>query len=345
MQMKEALRSNMFAVIIFLVVGIVILLVVTKRNKGNNGVASLPDPVDSSWVAPSLYTDQITAGKEREMIIYGQDLIANTAKYLGPHGSVLQISNGMNCQNCHLDAGARPWGNNYSAVASTYPKFRARSGTTENIYKRVNDCFERSLNGQALDTASYEMKSIHAYIKWLGQDVPKGKKPYSAGLPTLPFMDRAADPEKGKVVYINACQSCHGQNGEGVLNPDGATYGYPPLWGENSYNDGAGLYRISRFASFVKSNMPFNQATHDQPKLTDEEAWDVAAYVNSQPRPHKDQGGDWADISKKSIDEPFGPYDDGYNETQHKFGPYKEIEKARKTKASNTTIGKLNNLK
>ncbi len=126
------------------------------------------------------------------------------------------------------------------------------------------------------------------------------------------------------------CQSCHGQNGEGVLNPDGKTYSYPPLWGENSYTDGAGLYRITRFASFVKSNMPYNQASHAHPKLTDEEAWDVAAFVNSQPRPHKDQSGDWVDMAKKSIDEPFGPYADSFSESQHKYGPYDSIEQARK---------------
>ncbi len=343
--MKEAIRSHMFAVILLLLIGVVVAVELINSESNNGEIALLNEPVDSTWVAPSIYTDQITKGKEREMVIYGQDLIANTAKYLGPHGSVLQITNGMNCQNCHLDAGTRPWGNNYSAVYSTYPKFRARSGTIENVYKRVNDCIERSLNGQALDTSSYEMQSIYAYIKWLGQDVPKGIKPHSAGLPTLPFMDRAADPEKGKAVYINTCQSCHGQNGDGVINPDGSTYAYPPLWGEHSYNDGAGLFRITRFASFVKSNMPFNQARHDQPKLTDEEAWDVAAYVNSQPRPHKNQSGDWSDIAKKSLDEPFGPYTDGYNEQQHKYGPYEAMEKARKTKADNKTIVKLNKRK
>lgn len=332
--MKAIIRSNFFAVILFLIIGVVVAIELTNNFKKNDGIATMPQPVDSTWVAPGLYSDQVTTGKERAMIIYGQELIANTATYLGPHGSVSQISNGMNCQNCHLDAGTRPWGNNYSAVASTYPKFRARSGTIENIYKRVNDCFERSLNGQALDTNSYEMQSIYAYIKWLGQDVPKGKKPYSAGLPLLPFMDRAADPQKGKIVYTNACQSCHGQNGEGVLNADGKTYRYPPLWGQNSYNDGAGLYRITRFASFVKNNMPFNAATHNAPKLTDEEAWDVAAFVNSQPRPHKDQRGDWVDITKKSIDEPFGPYADSFSEAQHKYGPYKPIKAARK-KAAN----------
>lgn len=336
--MKEAIRSNLFVFILLLIIAVVTAGEIVNGKPSPNDAVIKKEATDSTWMAPSLYTDQVTAGKEREMIIYGEDLIANTAKYLGPHGSVLRISNGMNCQNCHLDAGTRPWGNNYGAVFSTYPKFRARSGTIENIYKRVNDCFERSLNGQALDTNSYEMQSIYAYMKWLGKDVPKGKKPYSAGLPTLPYLDRAADPLKGKTVYTNSCQSCHGQNGEGILNPDGKTYTYPPLWGNNSYNDGAGLYRITRFASFVKNNMPFNQASHAEPKLTDEEAWDVAAFVNSQPRTHKDQSGDWSDISKKSIDEPFGPYTDGFTEAQHKYGPYKLIEIARKTKKDSKSV-------
>ncbi|HEY1114507.1 MAG TPA: c-type cytochrome [Chitinophagaceae bacterium] len=331
--MKQVIRSNWFIYLLSLIV--VIVIVQQFIRSGRHEQESLAEAAgDSTWIAPSLFADQVTIGKQRELVIYGEELIANTAKYLGPHGSVLQITNGLNCQNCHLDAGTRPWGNNYGAVYSTYPKFRARSGTVENIYKRVNDCFERSLNGQPLDTASREMQAIYAYLKWLGQDVPKGKKPYGAGLPQLPYLDRSADPEKGKMVYASVCQSCHGPNGEGVLNPDGKTYGYPPLWGEHSYNDGAGLHRISRFASFVKYNMPFNQVSFIHPKLTDEEAWDVAAYVNSQPRPHKDQRGDWKDIAQKSVDEPFGPYADGFSEKQHKFGPYKPIVEARKVKGS-----------
>ena len=138
-------------------------------------------------------------------------------------------------------------------------------------------------------------------------------------------LDRAADPIKGKGIYTAQCQSCHGANGEGQLSLNGISYEYPPLWGPHSYNDGAGLYRLSNFAGYVKSNMPFNQTTHSNPKLSNEEAWDVAAYVNSQPRPKKDLSKDWPDISKKPFDHPFGPYTDGFNETQHKYGPYKPI--------------------
>jgi thiosulfate dehydrogenase len=282
---------------------------------------------DSTWVGPSIYLDNTTVGEERELVIYGQDLIAHTSKYLGPKGSVAQITNGMNCQNCHLQAGAKAWGNNYAAVFSTYPKFRDRSGQVETIYKRVADCMERSLNGTAVDSNSREFKAIYAYIKWLGQGVQKGEKPIGSGIEKLAFLDRAADPQKGQIVYTAKCQSCHGANGEGQLTLDELEYAYPPLWGKHSYNDGAGLYRISNFAGYVKNNMPYLLTAHESPKLTEEECWDVAAYVNSQTRPHKDQSKDWPKYDKKPLDFAFGPYADSFPESQHKYGPFKPIQK------------------
>jgi thiosulfate dehydrogenase len=289
-------------------------------------VHALTAPPDGLWHAPDI--KGVGDGSSSELIIYGRDLIASTSKFLGPNGSVKHISNGLNCQNCHLDAGTRPWGNNYGSVASTYPKFRARSGSVENIYKRVNDCFERSLNGQALDTLGKEMQAIKAYIEFLGSNVEKGKKAEGSGFKELAFLDRPADPSSGKVVYELKCQSCHQPDGEGTLMADGSAYTFPPLWGEHSYNDGAGLYRITNFARYVKYNMPLG-ATHAAPMLTDEEAWDVAAFVNSQKRPHIDARTDWPDISKKPIDHPFGPYDDGFSEAQHKYGPWKPIQDFR----------------
>jgi thiosulfate dehydrogenase len=275
------------------------------------------------WIAPDVSTITDVAMKER--VSYGRDLIAHTAKYLGPNGSVKKISNGLNCQNCHLDAGTKVFGNNYGSVASLYPKFRARSGQEEDIYKRVNDCFERSLNGKPLDTLSNEMQAIKAYIEFLGTNVEKGKKAEGSGLKDMAFLERATDPVKGKVVYEAKCQSCHQANGEGTLLPDGSEYSFPPLWGKNSYNDAAGLFRMSNFAKYVKYNMPLG-ATHDDTQLTDEESWDVAAFVNSQTRPHKNVPKDWPDKSKKPIDHPFGPYADKFSEQQHKYGPFKPIQ-------------------
>ncbi|MEJ8803376.1 c-type cytochrome [Pontibacter sp. H249] len=279
------------------------------------------------WHAPDITS--LPATPEGDQIRYGRELVAHTAKYLGPQGSVLHISNGMNCQNCHLDAGTKPFGNNYSLVSSTYPKFRARSGIEEDVVKRVNDCFERSLNGKPLKADSKEMQAMVAYIKWVGKDVQKDEKPKGAGLINIEMLDRAASPDLGKAIYEQKCQVCHGADGEGMRPEGNAEYVYPPLWGEHSYNDGAGLYRISNFAKYVKANMPLG-ATDTNPMLTDEEAWDLAAYVNSMPRPKRDISKDWPDISKKPFDHPFGPFADGISEEQHKYGPFKPIQEASK---------------
>lgn len=284
---------------------------------------------DNLWKAPdTLLIPQNDSGK---MILYGRSLIAHTSEYFGPHGSIGHFTNGMNCQNCHLDAGTKPFRNNYSAVASTYPKFRARSGTIESIEKRVNDCLERSLNGKAIDSSSKEMRAIVAYIKWLGHDVKKGETPKGAGLAEVPFLNRAADPEKGKIIFHEKCVSCHGIDGQGKMNADNLSYQYPPLWGNNSYNTGAGLFRLSRFVGFVRVNMPFVTSAINPP-LTDEQAWDVAAFVNSMPRPEKKYTHDWPDVSKKPFDHPFGPYADNFNEQQHKFGPFADMPSAKKKK-------------
>ena len=275
--------------------------------------------------APDTATLPRTAAGRQ--IRYGRELIAHTAQYLGPQGSVAHLTNGMNCQNCHLQAGTQGFANNYLAVAATYPKMRARSGTVVGIEQRVADCMERSLDGRAVADSSREMRAIVAYIRWVGKDIPKGKKVYGTGFMKLPYLDRAADPVIGKAVFAAKCQNCHGPAGQGQQRADKTGYQYPPLWGPDSYNDGAGLFRVSNFAKYVKAAMPFG-ATFDHPQLTNKQAWDVAAFVKSQPRPHLATPRDWPDISKKPVDHPFGPYADNFSERQHKFGPYQPIEDA-----------------
>lgn len=289
-----------------------------------------PLPQAATYTADSLWSGADTSrlasldDAQEELIRYGRELIVNTAHYIGPNGIVMRNTNALNCQNCHLHAGTKPWGNNYGAVWSTYPKFRARSGGIETVVKRVNDCVERSLNGTALDSTGREMQAIVAYMEWLGTGIARDQKPKGSGIVELAFLGRAADPKRGQAVYEAKCVSCHGKDGQGMLKPDGRTHIYPPLWGDGSYNSGAGLYRLSRFAGYVKANMPLG-AAWDAPQLTDEEAWDVAAYVNSQPRPGKDLSADWPDISKKPVDHPFGPYADPFPEQQHKYGPFSPI--------------------
>ena len=285
---------------------------------------ALMDPV-GMWQAPDWTS--VDSESNADEIKYGRELIANTSEYLGPQGKVRKISNGLNCQNCHLQAGTVPLGNNYSAAKSTYPKVRGRSGNSEDIQLRINGCFQRSLNGEVLADDSKEMIAMVAYMNWLGKEVAKGEKPKGAGIYEVPLLDRAADPIRGKTIYERQCVTCHMIDGQGVMKTDGTGYTYPPLWGEHSYNQGAGLFRMSRFAGYVKANMPFG-ATYENPILSDEEAWDVAAYVNSLDRPKRDFPNDWPDISKKPIDHPFGPYSDEFSEQQHKFGPFQAIKEA-----------------
>lgn len=304
------------------------------KNNAGEGPKTAAEPV---WTGPAAHQIPYNQHAEGKAIWYGHELIVNTAFYLGPKGIVGSYSNGMNCQNCHLDAGTKPYGNNYGAVASTYPKFRERSGNIETIAKRVNDCFERSLNGTALDTNSTEMQAIVAYIKWLGQKVEKGTKPQGTGIMELKYLNRAADPLKGKAVFAGHCAKCHGNDGMGVAKADGMGYEFPPLWGPHSYNEGAGLYRISRFAGYVFNNMP-NTVNWHNPELTEAEAWDVAAFVNSQPRPKKDLSADWPNVGGKPVDHPFGPYNDPFTETQHKYGPFGPIARWKKEHAAKQAV-------
>jgi thiosulfate dehydrogenase len=297
-------------------------------NNSSNALTENKDSVNKATLWHGWNKYQIP--EKDSLVRYGRQLIENTSYYLGPKGVVMQITNGMNCQNCHVDGGTVPWGNNYSAVSSMYPQFRARSGGMETIVKRVSDCMERSLNAdKAIDSNSREMQAIIAYMHWLGEGIPKGIKPKGSGIMNIAWLNRAADPEKGKTVYINKCQRCHMADGAGQKKLDGHGYIYPPLWGPDSYNTAAGLFRISRFAGYVKNNMPYGETDYRNPQLSDEEAWDVAAFVNSQPRPSKVFKEDWPDISQKPIDHPFGPFADGYSEEEHKYGPFKPIETAR----------------
>lgn len=280
--------------------------------------------------APQKTNDSIWIGKDSsqipintdsgKLILYGYKLIVHTAFYLGPRGMVAHVSNGMNCENCHLQGGTKPFAINFGKVCSTYPKFRDRNNSVQTIYDRINDCFTRSLNGKALDSSTHEMQAIYAYIKWLGDGVPKGSVPLGTAFVNTKYLERPGNPIAGKQVFVMVCQACHGKNGEGLMNTNGIGYAFPPLWGKNSYNDGAGLYRIINFTNFVKNNMPFG-TSWQHPILTDAQAWNVAAFVNSQPRPHIDQSLDWKDIAYKPIDFPYGPYADQFSEIQDNMAP------------------------
>ena len=287
-----------------------------------------PLTITDLWKAPDTAT--IPHDEKGNLVRYGRELIANTAFYFGPKGTLGHNSSGMNCQNCHLDAGTRPFAYNYSGVSTMYPKFMKRSGKVSSVARRINDCFERSLNGVAIDTMSKEMNAIKAYVLWVGQNVKKGTEPKGYGYEKLAYLDRPADAANGRKVFKTYCVSCHGADGAGKMNDNGLVYETPPVWGNKSYNNGASFFWLTRFAGFVKANMPNKQATYDNPVLTDEEAWDVAAFVDSQTRGDKDVSHDWPDLKNKPDDYPRGPYADEFDQHQHKYGPFAPIVDAKK---------------
>jgi len=334
------MRSKLLLVLTLIVAVLVIFVSINSRNT-KKPIGNVSKPVveanTKEWIPPSI--DTVNNDSRGDLIRYGRELIANTSKFLGPKGTVSRHSNGLNCQNCHIDAGTRSFGNSFSAVASTYPKFRERSGKIESVEFRVNECMERSLNGKKLDSLSREMLAMVSYMKWVGQHVPKGVKPIGAGTEELPYLNRAANASKGKEIFIKKCQTCHGADGQGKFLTDSTGYLYPPLWGPHSYNVSAGLYRLSRFAGYVKNTMPFG-SSHKNPRLTNEEAWDVAAFVNSQPHPVKLFKYDWPEIKSKPVDYPFGPYADGFSEEQHKYGPYPPIKEVKDRLAKSSSTAK-----
>ncbi len=148
-------------------------------------------------------------------------------------------------------------GNNLSAAWATYPKYRDRSGSVESLEKKINDCFERSLNGSPIDSTGREMRAMTAYMRWLAQKVPRNVKPAGSGIMQLPWLRHAADPGRGQLVYMLHCASCHGLDGRG--RKAGEEYQYPPLWGRHSFNTGAGIFRISKMAGYIYNNMPWAQ--------------------------------------------------------------------------------------
>lgn len=263
------------------------------------------------------------------LVKYGKNLIHNTAYYIGPDGVASHnLHNKMNCTNCHLDDGTRPFGLNFFDTHKTYPQYRARENQVLSLADRVNNCIERPHSGDPLALDSKEMLAIIAYIKWLGEEYDKNKhEGYS--LKYVKYQGLAANSSKGEQVYNAHCKTCHQADGQGQFNTEKTSYIYPPLWGPLSYQEGSSMHRVIKAASFIKYNMPHLIARWDKPVLSDQEALDVAAFINDanlHARP-KSKYVCYPNISTKPIDYFKGPYEDGFSEYIHAFGPWDEVEK------------------
>jgi len=301
-----------------------LLLVVAACGRAERG----HDGVSVAWPMPD--PSSLADGPLKQEILYGEALIRRTYALVGPNvanATMRYSGNALACSSCHLDGGRKRYGLSFIGVADAYPRDMARENAVQSLAQRINGCFERSMNGRALPEESREMTAIIAYIRFLSDAAPANME--GRGAPAVPLLDRAADPVRGASVYSATCATCHGADGQGLRNVDGEGYAYPPLWGPDSFNTGAGMHRIITAANFIRANMPFG-ATHDQPQLTAEQAFDVAAFINVQPRPERSNlDRDYPDRTRKPVDAPFPPYADDFSQEQHTFGPWPPITAAR----------------
>jgi thiosulfate dehydrogenase len=238
----------------------------------------------TAWEIPRNPLNDRSLGdsSQAQQIRWGYRIFMNTPaeapKYA--HGTV-------SCGNCHLNGGQRDRALPLVGVAGVFPEFNKRSARTYQLADRIVDCFWRSENGTAApDTLAApeaaEVRALAAYIEWISRDVPAGKSPPWRGHNAIAAehlipVDQL-DPGKGEHLFIDRCSSCHGTDGQGISIGDKKA---GPLWGPDSWNDGAGASRVYTLAGIIRYAMPYL----DPGSLTDEEAQQVAAFITSKPRP------------------------------------------------------------
>lgn len=251
----------------------------------------------TAWRAPSI--DALPNDSLSNAVRRGLALVIATPERL----PAFTPSN-LSCTSCHLDQGKRSAAAPLTGVFARYPKYIDRTGAVASIEDRVNYCMTRSLAGSKLPNDSREMQDIVAYLAFMARGVPIGAHLPVEGMPPMP--KDVGDTVRGAAVYVSSCARCHGADGAGMTNVAGLAK-VPALWGPLSFSIGASMARQERAASFIRHNMPF-----DKPgTLTDREAYDVAAYITSKPRP---------DLPAKTRDWPLGgaPADVPYDTRGHK---------------------------
>jgi thiosulfate dehydrogenase len=238
----------------------------------------------TNWYARDV--TNLPASPENDIIRNGHSLIVDTATRIGKSASDPQkryAGNDLACKNCHLDAGLRPFAAPFVSTFATFPMLVDDQVIT--LKERINGCMRRSMNGKNLPEDGPEMEALIAYIKFLGHGTPEGVRIAGMGLLPLPNPPLAADGGRGEKVYADLCASCHKDDGQGERNkPPSLGYSIPPLWGDDSFNAGAGMAKLAYAAAYIRANMPFGIRYLD-PVLSEQQAWDVAAFMISKPRP------------------------------------------------------------
>lgn len=250
-----------------------------------------------------------------EKVKLGYSLFVNSQTMRGKY-----VGNEQTCANCHMQGGAKANAAPLWAAFMAYPAYRSKNDKVNTYAERIQGCFTYSMNGLPPAEDSPEMVALTAYSYWLAMGglldkhgmestvIPEvddamiqlGGKADSFKMPAqlakqLPVdkrntlagrgFSKIADPElspsreRGEIVYKETCASCHGVNGEGIKA--NGVQSFPPLWGAEAFNWGAGMMRVNTAAYFIYENMPLGKSV----QLTNQQAWDVAMFMNTHERP------------------------------------------------------------
>jgi thiosulfate dehydrogenase len=245
------------------------LVSLSARAAGPSVAAAPAAPAFTPAPADSIPDDAF--GK---MVRKGQDIFLQTTRHAGKY-----VGNTMNCVSCHLDAGRRAGASPMWAAYVLYPQYRSKNGHVNTLAERLQGCFRFSMNGVAPPADSQTIAALETYMFWMAKGAPTGVKLAGQGFRKLAAPPQPADYVRGQKVYAQHCVLCHGANGEGRSAAGHQVF--PALWGDESYNWGAGMHSVATAAAFIKANMPLSKGG----SLSDQEAWDVAFFVDAHERP------------------------------------------------------------
>lgn len=240
-----------------------------KTAAAKSGTFSPPDP-------STIPDDAFGASVKRGMTIF-----TNTGTAAGQY-----VGNALSCSNCHLDAGRQAFAAPMWAAWVTYPQYRSKNKSINTMEDRVKGCFTYSMNGQDSPSGgpppagSDVYRDLDSYFFWLATGLATNEKPKGIGFGSIAAPPEPFDRSRGEKVFAENCAVCHGADGQGQKDLNGRVI-FPPLWGAHSYNWGAGMASVKSAAEFVQHNMPLSEPG----RLSVQQAWDVAAWIDSQERP------------------------------------------------------------
>jgi len=283
------------ALLVIVLVGAIMYNAGLRRPDEAPAVKASAVPIVPATFAPPA-DSEIPDGPTGASIRRGQQIFLHTGANAGKY-----VGNGLSCSNCHLDAGRRPNASPMWAAWGSYPAYREKNDQINTMEDRIRDCFSYSMNAPASPSggppprADAIYRDLQMYFYWLAKGAPTGIDLPGKGFLKLQPAASGHDPARGAQVFTQSCAACHGADGQGQKNADGS-FAFPPLWGPHSFNWGAGMAKITNAAGFIKANMPLGQEN----SLTSQQAWDVAAYMDSHERPRDPrQAGSIEDARKR----------------------------------------------